>query len=88
MLMTSSDNTRLDALRKREVALKAAIAAEHIRQQKREEKERARLATLIGTALIDEAEHQPDLALTLRHILKTVQFDERGKKFLEDRGWL
>jgi hypothetical protein len=81
-------NGKIESLRKREAALKAAIAAETQKQQKREAKNRQRLADLIGTALVDQAGSSPDLQLMLKQILSGAVTDVSARRFLEERGWL
>jgi hypothetical protein len=82
-------NSKLEALRKREAALKAAIAIEKVRQQKREEKEEARLHSIIGQALLQNAHQHPDFELMLKGILKSATtFGESEKKLLRAKGWL
>jgi len=81
-------NGKIESLRKREAALKAAIAAETQKQQKREAKNRRRLVDLIGTALVDQAGSSPDLQLMLKQILSGAVTDVSARRFLEERGWL
>lgn len=82
-------NEKLEALRKREASLKAAIAAELVRQQKRKEKEDARLCSVIGTSLVQNAAAHPDFELMLKSVLKTsTTLGETEKKLLRAKGWL
>jgi hypothetical protein len=46
----ANGNGKIEALRKREAAIKAALAAEQVKQQKRKERDNARLASIIGAA--------------------------------------
>lgn len=85
----SSINSKLDALRSREASLKAAIATEKVRQQKRDEKDTARLFSIIGAALVQNAAKHPDFELMLKGVLRTATtFNDSEKNFLKARGWL
>ena len=81
-------NPKLEALRKREAALKAAIAAENVRQQKRKEKDDARLFAIVGEALVSYGAQSPDFKTMLQQVLATAVTDERARQFLAARGWL
>jgi len=88
--MQSSQNgsDRIAALRKREQALKSAIAQELVRQQRRKEKEDARLCSIIGAALMDAAKH-PDFELLLKNVLqKATSLSDGERKLLRAKGWL
>jgi len=67
----ANHNGRIDALLRREAALKAAIAAEKVRQQKRKEKNDARVFAIIGEALARYAEQSPDFRLMLKQVLES-----------------
>jgi len=83
------DSGKLEALRKREAALKAAIAMEKIRQQKRDEKDASRLHSIIGQALVQSAREHSDFELMLKGILKSAStLGDSEKKLLRAKGWL
>jgi hypothetical protein len=82
-----TDSPKLIDLRKRELALRAAITAENHRQQRRKERIRAKLVQIVGETLLDYADRTPDFNLLLRGVLKNTT-DERNKKLLADTGWL
>ncbi len=89
MNSASTVNGKLEALRRREEALKAAIAQEKVRQQKRREKDDARLHSIIGEALVGNAAKHPDFELMLKGILKSAtSFSDGDKKLLRAKGWL
>jgi hypothetical protein len=67
-------NDKLDALRKREAALRAAISEEKVRQQKRAEKDHARLASIVGECLLMEESLKRNAT-------------PRDAEFLKSRGW-
>lgn len=81
-------NSRIDALRKREAALKAAIAAEKVRQQKRKEKDDARVFAVMGEALARTAERSPDFRLMLKQVLQSADLRDTDRAFLAGKGWL
>jgi hypothetical protein len=84
-----SGNGKIDALLRREAALKAAIAEEKVRQQKREEKEDARLHAIVGAALLQNAKQFPDFELMLKGVLaKSTLLTEGETKLLRAKGWL
>ena len=81
-------NSKLEALRKKEAALKEAIALEKVRQQKRREKEEARLCSIIGAMLVQNAAKHPDFELMLKSVLqKTTSLSDSDKKLLRANGW-
>ncbi len=83
-----SSTNRLVTLRKREAALKAAIAAEQVRQQKHRERDRSRLAAAIGIAVLEEAAHVPDFELLIKQTLKRTVKDDKVARFLAEMKWL
>ena len=84
----TNGNVRLEALRQREAALKAAIAAEKVRQQKRKEKMDARVFAIMGEALTRYAERSPDFRLMLRQVLQSAELRDADRAFLTANGWL
>jgi hypothetical protein len=83
-----NSNGKIQALLKREAALKAAIAAEQVRQQKANAKLQAREFSLVGEALVTYAGQSPDFRLMLKQVLASAVTDEPARKFLSGRGWL
>lgn len=81
-------NNRIDALRRREAALKAAIAAEKVRQQKRKEKDDARVFAVVGEALTRYAEQSPDFRLMLKQVLQSADLRDTDRAFLAGKGWV
>ncbi len=84
----TSGNAVLDALRKKEAALKAAIATEKVKQQKRQEKDDARLFSIVGAALVQNAAQSPDFRLMLKQVLQSAALRETDRAFLAGKGWL
>jgi hypothetical protein len=81
-------NSRISALLKREAALKTAIAAEKVREQKRREKDAAREAAVIGEALLFHAKQSPDFRLMLKQVLQSAVRRDTDRAFIAERGWL
>ncbi len=79
-------NDRIEALRKREAAIKAAIAAEQIRRQKRRDKDHARLVTIFGACLLSDLETHPELRAGFEQSLKRTATG-RDLEFLQSKGW-
>ena len=88
MADTKSVNEKLEALRKREAALKSAIAAELVRQQRRKEKDNARAASVIGEALLRHAEQSPQFNTMLKQVLHSATLADSDRAFLTKKGWL
>jgi len=82
------NNSRIDLLRQREAAVRAAIAAEKVRQQKRRDKDVAREAAVIGEALVRHAGQSADFGLMLKQVLGTAELRESDRAFLALKGWL
>jgi len=85
---TKNGSEKIEALRKREAALKAAIAVEQVRQQKAQAKLQAREFSTVGEALCKYAGQSPDFRLMLKQVLASAVTDEPTRKFLSGRGWL
>jgi hypothetical protein len=82
----SGANDRLEQLRRREAAVRAAIAEEKVRQQKRAEKDHARLASVVGECLMADLEVDQNLRLLLEESLKR-NASPRDAEFLRHMGW-
>jgi hypothetical protein len=88
-LRMNNSNSRLHALYEREKALRDRIAREKLAQQKREETQRKRLATLLGGVLLT-ADLSPTTRVELLRIVAAAStaLPDRQKKQLRDAGWL
>ncbi|MGP0076179.1 MAG: hypothetical protein ACLPWF_30020 [Bryobacteraceae bacterium] len=85
----SNSNERIELLKKREAEIRAKLAAERVKQQKREWKDYERLKTIIGGALLANAAENADFELMLKGVLKTTAIiSESDKKLLRSKGWL
>jgi hypothetical protein len=86
---SGGNNAKLEALHKREAVLKAAIAIEKVRQQKKDEKDEARLHTIIGSTLVLNAAKHADFNLMLKGILKnSTSLSDSETKLLRGKGWI
>jgi hypothetical protein len=84
----TNGNGKLDALHRRKAALEAAITAEKITRQKKHERENARLASIIGAALIEVCSKQPEsVGVMVRQILAASSLRETDRAFLAGKGW-
>lgn len=83
-----AQNNRIQILRKREAALREAIAAEKVREQKRRAKDDARLHSILGNALVEHAEQSSDLRLMLQQVLQSAVKADSDRNFLKTKGWL
>jgi len=86
--MDKSGNGKLDALRKREAAIRAAIAAERVKQQRQQARARAKLVEIVGSALVEQAASSPDLHLMLKQILGGAVTEPAARHFLEEKGFI
>lgn len=80
----NNGNRKLDALLRKEAALKAAIAAAKVAQQKREAKDHERLAKIIGRALLAN----PDCESFIKEALQNASgLSDADRNFLKTHGW-
>jgi hypothetical protein len=84
----SNGNGRIEALKKREAEIRARIAEERVRQQRRAEKEYERLKTIVGGALLANAAEDPTFAAHLKERLQKAVVAESEQSFLRSKGWL
>ena len=89
MAGTNIANEKLEALRRKQEAVKNQIAQELVREQKKRAKEESKIRFAVGTALILNAAKHDDFAKMLRGILQTsTSLSESDKKLLRAHGWL
>lgn len=80
---------RIEALRKRETAIKAALAAEQVKLQQRKERENARLFSIVGAALVQNATKNPGtFGAMVKQVLAASELRETDRAFLAAKGWL
>jgi hypothetical protein len=81
-------NEKIAALRKKETALKSALAAALVEAQRAKAKLQAREFAAVGEALCKYAGQSPDFKLMLKQVLASAVTDEPTRKFLSSRGWV
>jgi hypothetical protein len=87
--MNGSDKikSKLDALRQREIDLRAKIAAEVKLQQRRQWRTFDRLRTIVGGALVRIADQNPDFKLMLMQSIQSAGLSPAERAFLKAQGW-
>ena len=85
---TNIDNEKLESLLRKAAIAKEAVLAEKVRQQKRKEKDDARLFSIVGAALVHNAAQSPDFRLMLKQVLQSAALREGDRAFLAGKGWL
>jgi len=85
-MKNETGNGRLTALLEKEQALRAQIAKAREDQQRREAKNRKRLAEIIGAALLD-AQIPPETKASISQILSAANLEDRAKRLLKESGW-
>ena len=83
----SKSAARLEALLRKQDTLKAALAEARLQQQRRQEKEAARIAAIVGAALVRAAETSQSLKTMLTQVLQTADLSESERKYLNRKGW-
>jgi hypothetical protein len=86
--MANISNQRLDALRKREASVRSSIHAELERERKRKARLQARLVSIVGEALLREAEESTALRGVMRETLDATVTDESSRRLLSNLGWI
>jgi hypothetical protein len=85
----SNTNERIEFLKKREAEIRARLAEERLKQQKREWREYERLKNVVGAALLAHAAENSDFEQMLKGVLKTTPIAaESDKRILRAKGWL
>ena len=78
---------KLDALREREIALRAKIAEEMKRQQRHQWRTFDRLRTIIGGAVVRLGNQNPDFKRMLVQSMQTADLTSSEREFLKSQGW-
>jgi hypothetical protein len=81
-------NPKLEALRKKEAAIKAQIARAEAKQKGQERKEDTRLKVLVGAAILSDVMHHPETRAGVQAVLNRAIIAERDREFLKVKGWL
>jgi hypothetical protein len=80
---------KLEHLRKKEAEIKAALAAEKVRQWQKTQRDNSRLASIIGAALVENCAKQPEsVGVMVRQILAASDLRETDRAFLVTKGWV
>ena len=87
-IIKTNGGGKLDTLLKKEAALRAAIAAEKVRRQKRAEKEFERLKSIIGGVVVAAAEKDADLKALIRAAMQKAELADGEGKLARAKGWL
>ena len=86
MLLTSD---RIELLKKREQQIRAQLAAERAKNQRRAGKQAVMDAKIVGRAVLDIATQDPNgFGVMLKQVLNSAGLDERARAFLAKRGLL
>jgi hypothetical protein len=83
-----SASARLDALLKKQAALKGAIEIEKVREQRRYDREATRLHLIVGEALVRDSEDSPEFKSMLVRVLEGTNLGSSERAFLARKGWL
>ena len=79
--------SKLDALRQREIELRAKIAEEVKRQQRHQWRTFDRLRTIVGGAAIRIADQNPSFKLMLSQAIQGAKLTPAERAFLKGQGW-
>lgn len=86
--MANPNGKRLEALKQRETELRAQIAAERVKLQRREFREYERLKSIVGGACLEVGAKDRAVELMLKTVLATATLIESEKKMLRAKGWI
>ena len=81
-------NPKLEALRKKEAAIKAQIAQAEAKQRNQNRKEDTRLKVLVGAAILSDVMHHPETREGVHAVLNRAIIAPRDREFLKVKGWL
>jgi hypothetical protein len=88
MKTTNDVDGKIEALRKKQSALKAAIAREVVRAQEKRRKDDGRLFAITGEAVIRSARRSPQFELMLKQVLQSAEMRDTDRAYLAGKGWL
>jgi hypothetical protein len=84
----TTPNPKLEALRKKEAAIKAQIAQAEAKQRNLNRKEDTRLKVLVGAAFVTDVGVHPETRAGVLAVLDRAIIAERDREFLKAKGWL
>ncbi len=81
---------RIEALMKRETALRAALAAERMKQAKLDAKDLKKEFATVGEVLVLYSRQSAEFKTMLKQVLPVAAAvaDESAQRFLKTRGWI
>jgi hypothetical protein len=80
---------RIELLKKREAAIRVALAAEHVKLAKRNKRDNEKLHSIVGEACCNAAEKSPEsFGLMLRQVLDATVVDAKARELLRRKGML
>jgi aminoglycoside phosphotransferase (APT) family kinase protein len=79
---------KLDALRKKQDAIKAKIAKLEAREKAAAQKEDTRLKLIVGAAILANVTHHPETRAGVVAVLDNAVAARRDRAFLKVRHWL
>ena len=85
----NNSNERIEFLKKREAEIREKLAAERLKQQKREWRDYKRLKDVVGGAVLAKSTEDTEVEEMLKRVLKTAPIASEGdRKLLQAKGWL
>jgi len=84
----TNGNGKIQAILDRQAALKAQLAQERVKEQKRREKERDRLCALVGAICVRDGEESPEYKAMLIRAMQGADMTESDRAFLVRMNWL
>jgi hypothetical protein len=79
---------RIEFLRQKLEADRAALAKEMMARARREKRQTEKLQSLIGGAVLKTGAQSPDFRLMIAQTALCNVTDDKARHFLTDRGWL
>lgn len=79
---------KLETLMQRQAAVAAAVRTEKEKRKAIARKEHDRFTRIVGQALVASAGQTPEVAATLKGILRNTRLPESDRKFLQSKAWL
>ena len=81
-------NGKIQAILDRQAALRAQLAQERVKEQKRREKERDRLCALVGAICVRDGEKSPEYKAMLIRTMQGADMTDSDRAFLVRMNWL
>jgi len=79
---------KLDALRRKQDAIRAKIARLEAREKAAAQKENTRLIMIVGAAILANVSHNPETRAGVIAVLEKAVAAPRDRAFLKNRNWL